>query len=112
MGPLRGRETLAREGACADERASTEGSEQKISPSGHRGSTTPAGCPRRSWSTTTTSPSTLSTRQGERHSALHLRAARRPEDSRRGRKRKLAAVALKLWSHNGRLRQMKAPAPH
>src|SRR5215208_4215928 len=93
MEPLRGRETLSRKGASADnDRASTQGEEQK-----HPRVGAGALLQQRDYEG---GPRLLRRRghllraqgQGERHSALHLRSDREPEDSG-GRKRKLAPVA-------------------
>src|SRR5215204_3134481 len=99
MEPLWGRETLARQGANADERnaderASPKGSEQK-----HPAVGTRALLQQRDY---VGGPRLLRRRghllraqgQGQRHSALHLRADRRSEDSR-GRRaiNRLASVA-------------------
>src|SRR5215204_4900961 len=83
--PLRGRETLSREGANADERASPKGREQKHPQVGTR-----ALLQQRDY---LGGPRLLrrgghllrAQGQGEWHSALHLRADRRLED-RRGRR--------------------------
>src|SRR5215207_6217228 len=94
MEPLRGRKTLSREGASADERASQKGEEQKYPTVGRR-----ALLHQRAY---VGSPRLLrrgghllrAQGQGQRHSALHLRDDRRPEDSR-GRRgiHRLASVA-------------------
>src|SRR5215207_2622993 len=94
MGPLRGRQTLARKGASAHERASSKGSEQKHPRVGARALLQQRDVgggprlPRRGGHLLRAQG------QGQRHSALHLRADRRSEDSRgrRGSNR-LAAVA-------------------
>src|SRR5215212_11423974 len=99
MGPLWGRETLARKGANADERnveerASPKGSEQKHPRVGPRALLQQRdylgghGLPRRRGHLLRAQG------QGQRHSALHLRADRRSEDSR-GRRgiNRLASVA-------------------
>src|SRR5829696_8019664 len=93
MEPLRGRETLSREGANADERASPKGREQKHPSVGTRALLQQrdyvggARLPRRGGHLLRAQG------QGERHSALHLRDDRRPEDSRRrSRARWLASV--------------------
>src|SRR5829696_6160618 len=92
MEPTRGRETLVREGANADERASPKGSEQKHPRVGARALLQQRdvlgghGLPRRGGHLL------RAQRQGQRHSALHLRAARRPEDSRGRRGCRLAGV--------------------
>src|SRR5215204_3869915 len=88
IGPLRGRGTLVREGANADERASPKGSEQKHPRVGARALLQQRdvlgghGLPRRGGHLL----------RAQRHSALHLRAARRPEDSRGRRGCRLAGV--------------------
>src|SRR5215213_88253 len=92
MEPLWGRKTLSREGASADERASPKGEEQKYPPVGRRAVLQQWAyeggprLPRRRGHLLRAQG------QGERHSALHLRDDRGPEDSG-GRKRKLAPVA-------------------
>src|SRR5215207_2440532 len=98
MEPLWGRETLARQGANADERnaderASPKGSEQK-----HPAVGTRALLQQRDY---VGGPRLLRRRghllraqgQGQRHSALHLRADRRSEDRRGRRGRRLNRVA-------------------
>src|SRR5215218_2623140 len=93
MGPLRGRQTLARKGASAHERASSKGSEQKHPRVGARALLQQRDVgggprlPRRRGNLLRAQG------QGQRHSALHLRANRRSEDSRGRRGRKLNAVA-------------------
>src|SRR5215216_6390051 len=98
MEPLWGRETLARQGANADERnaderASPKGSQQKHPPVGTR-----ALLQQRDYEG---GPRLLrrggnllrAQGQGQRHSALHLRADRRSYDSRGRRGRRLNRVA-------------------
>src|SRR5215217_7550835 len=93
MEPLRGREILARKGANADERASPKGREQKHPAVGtgtllqQRDVLGGDGLLRRGGNLLRAQG------QGQRHSALHLRADRRSEDSR-GRRdlRRLAGV--------------------
>src|SRR5215211_4033726 len=86
MEPLWGRKTLSREGASADERASQKGKAQEYPTVGtgallqqraHGGG--PRLLRRRSHLLRAQG-------QGQRHSALHLRDDRRPEDRRRGRR--------------------------
>src|SRR5215203_134520 len=94
MEPTWGRETLARKGANADERASPKDSEQKHPPVGTRALLQQRdvlgghGLPRRGGYLLRAQG------QGQRHSALHLRADRRSEESR-GRRaiHRLASVA-------------------
>src|SRR5215204_6810171 len=96
MEPTRGRETLARKGANADERASPKDSEQKHPRVGTRALLQQRvvlgghGLPRRGGYLLRAQG------QGQRHSALHLRADRRSEESR-GRRaiHTLASVAGK-----------------
>src|SRR5215217_8311069 len=82
MEPTRGRETLARKGANADERASPKDSEQKHPRVGTRALLQQRdvlgghGLPRRGGYLLRAQG------QGQRHSALHLRDDRRSEDSR------------------------------
>src|SRR5215216_6272570 len=97
MEPLWGRETLARKGANADERnaderASPKGSEQKHPRVGPRALLQQRdylgghGLPRRGGHLLRAQG------QGQRHSALHLRADRRSEDSRGRGARRLPGV--------------------
>src|SRR5215210_6805006 len=91
MEPLRGRKTLSREVASADELASPKGKEQKYPPVGagtvlqQRAYEGGPRLPRRRGYLL------RAQRQGERHNALHLRDDRGPEDG--GRERRLAPVA-------------------
>src|SRR5215204_5437187 len=93
MEPLRGRKTLSRKGASADnDRASTQGEEQ-----GHPRVGAGALLQQRAYEG---GPRLLRRRghllraqgQGERHSALHLRDDRGPEDSRGRGDRRLPGV--------------------
>src|SRR5215218_1619928 len=104
MEPLWGRETLARQGANADERNADERNvEESASPKGseqqkHPRVGTRALLQQRAYQG---GPRLLRPRgnllraqgQGQRHRALHLRADRRPEDSRGRRGRRLNRVA-------------------
>src|SRR5215203_1420706 len=104
MEPIRGRETLSREGASADERASPKGREQKHPPVGTR-----ALLQQRDY---VGGPRLLrrgghllrAQGQGERHSALHLRADRRTEDSRGRRGIPKSDLAINSATHGWNLR--------
>src|SRR5918995_463569 len=115
MEPLWGRATLAWQGANADERnveerASSKGSEQKHPRVGTRALLQQRDVGRGPRLPRRGGHLLRAQGQGQRHSALHLRADRRPEDSRRGRRaRRLASIAPESNFRERRKAEVRLP---